>query len=310
MAISTNNSGIIDFPKDCISDSKPESTIADYLSLLKPRVMSLVIFTAIAGLVVAPVRIHCFTAFASILFTSLGAGAAGAFNMWYEKDIDSIMARTQKRALVIGVVEESDALILSIFLSVISLVGMAVCVNILSSLLLLTSIIFYALIYTVWLKRITAQNIVIGGASGAFPPVIGWASATGSIDFDAIILFAIIFLWTPPHFWALALYKSSDYKKANIPMLPITSGVNATKNQIIYYTLLMSIAVMLPYFRGTNGIIYCVISTILSLYFVILVAQLKKEQGITYAPKIFGYSIFYLFAIFGTMMIEKIILII
>ncbi|NDB83729.1 MAG: protoheme IX farnesyltransferase [Alphaproteobacteria bacterium] len=282
-----------------------ESTIFDYISLLKPRVMSLVIFTAISGLILAPSTIHPVTGFASILFTSLGAGAAGAFNMWYEKDIDALMDRTKNRALVRGVIEETDAIGFAVILSCISLVGMVVCVNIISSALLLLSIIFYVIIYTIWLKPISAQNIVIGGAAGAFPPMIGWSSSTGQIDLDSIILFGIIFLWTPPHFWALSLYKSEDYKKASIPMMPLVKGVRATKNQIFAYAILMSMVAIAPFMTGLCKLPYLIVSCFMNFYFIFLAYKLKQEDGIRNAPKLFGFSILYLFIIFGSMMIEK-----
>ncbi|MDX1917419.1 MAG: heme o synthase [Rickettsiaceae bacterium] len=301
----TNNLTTIDDAKYINIKYSSQSTVLDYISLLKPRVMSLVIFTAISGLLLAPGKIHPFTAFASILFTSLGAGAAGAFNMWYEKDLDSLMDRTKNRALVRGVIEESDAFAFALILSAISLIGMCVCVNIVAATLLLISILFYVVIYTILLKTSTDQNIVIGGASGAFPPLIGWVSSTGTIDIDPVILFLIIFLWTPPHFWALSLYKSEDYKKASIPMLPIIRGIRSTKNHIIFYTILMSISTFLPLFTGLCGLYYLISACILNFYFIVLSLRLSLESGIKNAPKLFGYSIIYLFGIFGFMVIDK-----
>ncbi|MDX1923679.1 MAG: heme o synthase [Rickettsiaceae bacterium] len=288
-----------------IHNIKQDSTIQDYISLLKPRVMSLVVFTAISGIILAPGKIHLFTAFTSILFTSLGAGSAACLNMWYDRDIDTLMERTKKRAIVRGAVDESDALAMGIFLAVISVIGMMVCVNLLSGLLLLASISFYIFIYTMWLKRSTTQNIVIGGAAGAFPPLIGWASCTNSLNLDSMILFLIIFLWTPAHFWALALYKSEDYRAANIPMLPVVKGREVTKNQILLYTVLMTISCALPYLTGLCGIFYLFTSSFMSGYFILAATDLKYEKGINSAPKLFAFSIIYLFVIFGLMMIGK-----
>ncbi len=284
-----------------------ESTVKDYIALLKPRVMSLVVFTAFAGMVLAPGHIHPFIAFLAMLFITIGAGAAGCLNMWYDRDIDAIMQRTQNRPIVRGSVNESEALALGIMLSVFSVVGMGVCVNILSGFILFISIIFYYYIYTVWLKRVSVQNIVIGGAAGAFPPMIGWTATTGNVSFDAFILFLIIFLWTPAHFWALALYKAEDYKLANIPMMPVIRGKAHTKDLIVYYTILTLIATILPYLRDTAGVIYLITSIMLNLHFLYLVINLRCEKDIEFAPKVFVYSIFYLFAIFLALIIDKFI---
>lgn len=283
------------------------STIRDYISLLKPRVMSLVVFSAIAGLVVAPGHIHPFIGLVAILCTSIGAGAAGCLNMWYDRDIDSIMLRTRNRPIVTGSIDESDALAFGLLLSAISVTCMMVCVNMLSGFLLLLSIAFYYFIYTVWLKRTTVQNIVIGGAAGAFPPMIGWASVTGNISLDSFILFLIIFLWTPPHFWALALYKSDDYKRANIPMMPVIYGANYTKTQILLYTILMFASTILPFITGLMGKFYLYSAVVLNLYFLYLVIRLKLEDELKFAPKVFGFSIIYLFAIFTVMMVDTLL---
>ncbi len=284
-----------------------DSSIKDYIALLKPRVMSLVIFTAIAGMVIAPGHIHPFIGFLATLFTALGAGAAGCLNMWYDRDIDAIMHRTRQRPIITGAVYESEALALGIMLSVFSVIGMGVCVNPLSGFILFLSIIFYYYVYTVWLKRSSVQNIVIGGAAGAFPPMIGWAATTGNISFDSFILFLIIFLWTPPHFWALALYKSDDYKLAKIPMMPVIHGKKHTKELIVFYTILTIIATIIPYALGTMGVLYLITSTMLNLYFLYLVINLRLENNLKFAPKVFGYSIFYLFAIFLIMMIDRLV---
>ncbi len=278
--------------------------ISDYISLMKPRVMSLVVFTTIAGLLIAPGKIHTFIAFVAVICTALGAGAAGCFNMWYDRDIDAIMLRTQKRPIVSGVVEESEALALAIIMSVLAVVGMSVCVNLLSASILLCSILTYLFVYTIWLKRTSVQNIVIGGASGAFPPMIGYAAVTGNITFDSVILFLIIFLWTPPHFWALALYKSDDYKLANIPMMPVIYGADYTKTLIVGYTLATILSTIIPYYTGLLGMPYLILSLLLNCYFLYIVVKLKMETEISYAPRVFGYSIAYLFLIFLLMIVD------
>jgi len=281
------------------------SSVKDYFSLLKPRVMSLVVFTSLAGLLLAPGDIHPFIAFLSILFTSMGAGAAGCLNMWYDRDIDSIMSRTKKRPIPSGSINESDALTFGVGLSVFSVMGMFVFVNNVSAIILLSSIAFYYFIYTAWLKRSTVQNIVIGGAAGAFPPMIGWAAVTNSVSIESISLFMIIFLWTPPHFWALSLYKADDYRMANIPMMPVVMGNDYTKYNIFYYTIAMTLAVVAPYLLGFAGSFYLITSSIAGIYFVYLSGLLLSEKGIKTAPKLFGYSIFYLFAIFLFMILDK-----
>ena len=279
--------------------------IRDYIALMKPRVMSLVVFTTLAGMLIAPGSIHPFTACVAILCTALGAGSAGCFNMWYDRDIDAIMVRTRTRPIVSGIIEESEALAFAIIMSVISIVGMAVCVNLVSAAILLCSILTYLFIYTIWLKRISVQNIVIGGSAGAFPPMIGWAAVTGDVTFDSLILFLIIFLWTPPHFWALALYKSDDYKLANIPMMPVVRGARHTKHLIAAYTVATCLSTLLPYYTHLLGEFYLTFSLGLNGYFLYLVLKLNIEKKIEYAPKIFRYSIIYLFSIFLVMIIDS-----
>ncbi len=278
--------------------------ISDYIALMKPRVMSLVIFTTIAGMLVAPGKIHPFIGMVAVICTSLGAGAAGCFNMWYDRDIDAIMLRTQKRPIVTGAVEESEALSLAIIMTVLAVVGMAVCVNLISAAILLASILTYLFVYTIWLKRTSVQNIVIGGSSGAFPPMIGYAAVTGNISLDSIVLFWIIFLWTPPHFWALALYKSEDYKLANIPMMPVIHGAEHTKNLMVVYTVATFLATIIPYYTGLAGKAYLIASILLNCYFLYIVLKLKMEKGISYAPRVFGYSIAYLFLIFSSLIVD------
>src|SRR5215475_8806031 len=213
--------------------------VKDYVDLLKPRVMSLVVFTGLVGVLIAPAHIHPFEAFLAVLAIALGSGAAGAINMWYERDIDALMARTADRPLPAGRVAPDDALGLGVLLSIFSVLLMAVSTNFVAALLLIAAILFYVFVYTVWLKRRTPQNIVIGGAAGAFPPMIGWAAVTGDVSATPIALFLLIFLWTPPHFWALALYCSDDYRRAGVPMLPVVAGARETKRQMLAYTLLL-----------------------------------------------------------------------
>lgn len=284
------------------------STVRNYISLLKPRVMSLVVFSALCALIIAPGKIHPFIAFVAILATATGAGAAGCLNMWYDADIDSIMTRTAKRPIVTGKIQPEEALLFGVILSIFSIIVMAVCVNMLSAFLLLSSILFYFFIYTVWLKRTTVQNIVIGGASGAFPPLIGWAAVTNDLSFEPILLFLIIFFWTPPHFWALALYKSSDYKKAKIPMMPVVKGDLFTKQQMVVYTFLTNIFSLALYFVDYLGYIYFISAIILNSIFLYLVVNLSFDVKNKLAPKVFGYSIFYLFSLFASMVVDKIIL--
>ena len=285
--------------------NQQESSVKDYFDLLKPRVMSLVIFTAITGLYLAPGDIHPFIAIISILCISVGAGAAGAINMWYDRDIDLIMKRTQKRPIPAGKIAPEDALHLGVFLSIASVSLMGLAVNILSASLLAFTIIFYGYIYTVLLKRSTAQNIVIGGAAGALPPLIGWVSVSNHLSIEPIILFLIIFLWTPPHFWALSLYSTEDYKKANIPMMPVVMGIKATKLQIIIYTGLLSIVTILPFTLNFVGTIYLYTVIILNLVLAVLAILLYFDQKNKLAMATFFFSIFYLFLLFLIAIVDK-----
>lgn len=282
-----------------------ESRVQDYFNLLKPRVMSLVIFTAITGLYLAPGNINPFIASLAILCISIGSGAAGAINMWYDRDIDYLMTRTKKRPIPSGRIAPEDALHLGIFLSVASVSLMGLAVNMLSATLLAFTIFFYACIYTVLLKRSTPQNIVIGGAAGALPPLIGWVSVTNDITIEPVILFLIIFFWTPPHFWALSLYSSEDYKKANIPMLPVVSGIKQTKIQIIIYTIFLSFISILPYYLHFAGKVYVLSASLLNFVFLTMVMKLYFDQQNKLAGKTFAYSIFYLFALFLSAIIDK-----
>ena len=286
------------------------SSVGDFISLLKPRVMSLAVFTSVCGIILAPISIHPFFFFISILCISVGAGASGAINMWYDKDIDSLMERTKKRAVPLGRIESLDALGFGIILSLIATILLGLSVNYAAALLLAFSIFFYVCIYTIWLKRRTPQNIVIGGASGAFPPVIGWACSTGDITLFPILLFFIIFFWTPPHFWALALYKDIEYSKANVPMLPVVKGQRETKKQILIYSLVLFVVSMLPLTLSFSGYFYFISSFLLNLYFCYLSYLLFKsedEKNSFYAPKLFKFSILYLYLIFSSLVIDSLI---
>ena len=278
---------------------------------MKPRVMSLVLFTCMVGLLIAPVEVPFATTVVALLAVAIGSGAAGALNMWYESDLDALMTRTCLRPIPAGKVKKDQALLFGIVLSVISISMLFYFTNFISSILLAFTIGFYFFIYTIWLKRKTPQNIVIGGAAGALPPVIGWTIATGSISIEPIILFLIIFFWTPSHFWALSLYKSGDYKKAKIPMLPITSGVKTTKMNILVYALIMVPIVASPYFFGFASVLYLIFSSLMTMYYVHLCYKLfitinKKKSNIM-ARKVFIYSIFYLFFLFVIILTDNMI---
>jgi len=278
---------------------------------MKPRVMSLVIFTCMVGLLIAPVNVTLSDSLISLLAVAMGSGAAGALNMWYESDLDALMSRTCLRPIPTGKIKKSQALYFGIFLSVLSTLILYYSSNLLSSVLLALTIFFYFFIYTIWLKRKTPQNIVIGGAAGALPPVIGWTIATGQISIEPIILFLIIFFWTPSHFWALSLYKSGDYKKAKIPMLPIIAGSQKTKLNILVYALAMIPIVIAPYIFNFASAVYLMISLIMTIYYNFLCYKLLRERNSKnsniIARKIFVYSIFYLFVIFLVLLIDNLL---
>lgn len=275
-----------------------EAGVGDYISLLKPRVMSLVVFTGLIGLMIAPGDIHPIQAFTAILCLSLGAGAAGAFNMWYERDIDAVMNRTKDRPLPKDKMPAVEALTFAIVLSLFSVMVMGVGVNWVAAGLLAFANFFYVVIYTIWLKRTTPQNIVIGGAAGAFPPMIGWAAVTGDITLEPFILFAIIFFWTPPHFWALSLFANEDYKRANIPMLTVTHGEKITKIQMLAYTLMLFPITLAPYFFGFASFTYLIAAALLSGLFILAALKVLQDKTLKSAKQMFGYSVFYLFALF------------
>ena len=284
---------------------------SELFKLMKPRVMSLVIFTCAVGLLTSPIVVSTKDAIIGILLVSLGAGAAGALNMWYESDLDALMSRTCLRPIPTGKVNRNQALIFGITLSVVSVVALDYFTNRISAAILLLTILFYVFVYTIWLKRRTPQNIVIGGAAGAFPPVIGWTIATGSLSIEPLAFFLIIFFWTPSHFWALSLYKSDDYKKANIPMLPLTNGVESTKINIFIYSLIMLPVITFPYLINFVGIAFLIPALVLTLYYNMLCYELYKFKKNKFNPKkaksIFGYSILYLFLVFVLFLIDKII---
>ena len=287
------------------------SFLESLLLLLKPRVMSLVIFTCAVGYVTSNSSIDTFNAIVGIIFVALGAGAAGCLNMWYDADIDALMTRTCLRPIPTGKIKKNYALIYGLVLTFVSVVSLNYFTNTLSALLLLFTILFYILVYTIWLKRKTSQNIVIGGAAGALPPIIGWAIATNSISIEPITLFLIIFFWTPSHFWALSLYKAKDYKKANIPMLPVSDGIEKTKVYIFIYSLTMIPAILFPYFINFAGIIYLIPSVLLTLYYCYICYELmnfkKNKFESKQAKKVFTYSIFYLFLIFVLFLLDSLI---
>ena len=284
---------------------------SELFKLMKPRVMSLVIFTCAVGLLTAPTIVSTQDAIIGILLVSMGAGAAGALNMWYESDLDALMSRTCLRPIPTGKVNKNQALIFGITLSVISVVALDYFTNRISAGILLFTIIFYVLIYTIWLKKRTSQNIVIGGAAGALPPVIGWTIATGSLSLEPLVFFLIIFFWTPSHFWALSLYKSEDYKKANIPMLPLTNGIESTKVNIFIYSLLMLPVIIFPYVINFVGLVFLIPSLLLTIYYNYLCYDLYKFKKNKFSAKkaksIFGYSILYLFSVFVLFLIDKIL---
>jgi protoheme IX farnesyltransferase len=285
----------------------------DLLALTKPRVMSLVVFTGLCGLLAAPGPVNIVLGFTAVLCIALGAGAAGALNQWYEADLDALMKRTANRPLPAGRMDRQTALHFGVGLSVFSVVLMDLAANHVAAFWLAISILFYVLVYTVWLKRRTAQNIVIGGAAGAFPPLIGWAAVTGDVTALPALLFAIIFLWTPPHFWALSLFVRSDYAKAGVPMLPVVSGITVTRRQILLYTLPMIAAALAPWALGLTGWIYgaaALVLNILFLAFAVAVTLNRASEPAAMKPekRLFGFSILYLFILFGALVADRLVL--
>ena len=298
------------------ADAGQEADYRDWIALLKPRVLSLVVFSGAIGLIVAPGHLNPVLAFTAILCITVAAGACGAINMWYDRDIDAIMRRTRRRPIPAGRIEPGAALGFGITLAVGSVIVMGLALNIPAALILALSICFYVFVYTVWLKRRTPQNIVIGGAAGAFPPVIGWAAVTGSVDLIPLVLFAIIFIWTPPHFWSLALWANDDYKRAGVPMLPVVSGAKETRRQIMLYTIIMVPLTLVPVAMGFSGVPYGVAAGLLGLVFLERVRRVITDQqdaegnsltGDAPAKAAFKYSVLYLFALFGTLALDHMI---
>ena len=301
-----------------MANTKSKTLKLDYFSytkaffnLMKPRVMSLVIFTCAVGLLIAPGKVDFLNSMFALVAVALGSGAAGALNMWYESDLDSIMTRTCLRPIPTGKLTRYQALVFGIASSIVSIIVLYIFSNLVAASILVITILFYVFVYTIWLKRKTPQNIVIGGAAGALPPVIGWAIATNNISLEPIILFLIIFIWTPSHFWALSLYKSDDYRKAKIPMLPITSGIKTTKLNILIYALILLPVAISPFIFDFSGKIYLVSATLLSSYYIFISYKLFKEKNKTrekkLATKLFAYSILYLFMIFTFILLDKFI---
>ncbi|GGA72633.1 protoheme IX farnesyltransferase [Nitratireductor aestuarii] len=286
-----------------------EATAGDFLSLLKPRVMSLVIFTAFVGQILAPGSLNPILAFIATLCIAVGAGAAGALNMWYDADIDAVMSRTQKRPVPDGRVTAKEALAFGLTLSAFSVATLGLMANWLAGGLLAFTIFFYAVIYTMWLKRSTPQNIVIGGAAGALPPVVGWAATSGAVSLESIVLFLIIFLWTPPHFWALALFKTGDYERAGVPMMPNVAGEASTKRQIFIYSILVAVSGILPTALGFASIYYGAFAAALGLGFIWYAWRVLVVADETMKPakSLFGFSVLYLFAIFAALLVEAIV---
>ena len=288
----------------------------DWFALLKPRVMTLVVFTGMIGLLVAPGHLHPVLGFTAVLCIAIAAGACGAINMWYDRDIDAIMLRTRKRPIPAGRIEPGAALGYGVTLAVGSVIVMGLAVNLTAAAVLALSIGFYVFIYTMWLKRRTPQNIVIGGAAGAFPPVIGWAAVTGSVDLIPLVLFGIIFIWPPPHFWSLALWANDDYRRAGVPMLPVVAGARTTRRQIVLYTLVLVPLTLVPWWLGFSGPIYGLTALVLGLGFLVSVARVATDRqdatGVSLtndapARAAFKFSILYLFVLFGALAVDRLV---
>ena len=293
-------------------DDSPEGEFRDYVALLKPRVMSLVVFTAFVGLWVAPVDVHPFIGFCAVLFIALGGGASGALNMWYDRDIDAVMTRTRARPIPAGRVTEGEALGLGIVLAVISVMMLGLAANWFAAAFLAFTIFFYAVIYTVWLKRSTPQNIVIGGAAGAFPPMIGWACATGGISIESVLMFALIFVWTPPHFWTLALFMKEDYHRAGVPMLTVTHGRRATRRHVLAYALALAPFAIGLGLTQVGGPLYMAVAVVLNLAFVHGCWQVWRRDedtaiadGYAVEKRVFRLSLYYLFLHFLALLVQS-----
>ena len=280
---------------------------ADFIALMKPRVMSLVVFTTVIGMMLAPTAPHPLLMVIAILAIAAGAGASGAINQWYDRDIDAVMKRTQSRPIPAGKINPDEALAFGVIISMLSVLVLWFAANVMAAALLAFTIFFYAVVYSVWLKRSTPQNIVIGGAAGAFPPAIGWLAAGGSLTLEPLILFGIIFIWTPPHFWALALVKNDDYTRAGIPMMPVVAGLQSTINQIVAYSIVLAPFAVLPAVMGMTSIVYGVVASMLGLGFLGYALRLKREPSDANAMALFKYSILYLFLIFLALGLDAIL---
>ncbi|MFC4350491.1 heme o synthase [Fodinicurvata halophila] len=286
-------------------ETAAKGDVRDYIALLKPRVMSLVVFSGLAGLLVAPGTLHPLLIGVAVLCIAVGAGAAGAINMWYDRDIDAVMERTRGRPIVQGRVAPADALAFGVVLSLFSVMLMGLAVNWTAAALLALANAFYVFVYTVWLKRRTPQNIVIGGAAGAFPPMIGWAAVTGGVSLESLVLFLLIFLWTPPHFWALALYRSDDYARAGVPMMPVVAGADSTRRQILLYTLVLLPVALLPTILGTAGWVYGAAALALGGLFVLCAVRVLHDETHRAAKQMFAFSILYLFLLFALLILDR-----
>jgi len=280
--------------------------VGDYIELMKPRVMSLVVFTALVGLILAPGHMHPVIAFTALLCIAVGAGAAGALNMWYDADIDARMTRTAGRPIPAGRLAPGEALAFGLTLAGFSVVVLGLLVSVFAALLLAVTIGFYVGVYTIWLKRVTPQNIVIGGAAGALPPMIGWAAVTGGVAPEPLVLFLIVFLWTPPHFWALSLYRADDYARAGVPMLPVVAGATETRRQILRYTLVLAPVGALPWLLGYAGPLYGIAALLAGMAMIALAIRVRGEQhGYAASKQMFGFSILYLFLLFAMLLVDR-----
>jgi protoheme IX farnesyltransferase len=307
--MSLMSNSLADTSTDALAASRlPQGEVSDYIALLKPRVMFLVVFTALVGMVVVPSQVHPVIAFASLLMIAVGAGASGCLNMWWDADIDAVMVRTRKRPIPAGKIQPGEALSFGLSLSVGSVLVLGLASNWLAAGLLAFTIFFYAVIYSMWLKRSTPQNIVIGGAAGALPPVVAQAAVTGHVGIESLVLFAIIFFWTPPHFWALALVKSGDYERAGIPMMPNVAGPDSTRRQILAYTVLLAPLGLAPVALGFGGLAYALIAGLGGLSMLALAVQVHRiregEAAMKVAQQLFGFSILYLFLLFAALLAE------
>jgi protoheme IX farnesyltransferase len=317
--VSNTTSSLIHAEEGARAPSSAQAGDADYrdwIALLKPRVMSLVVFTGAIGLLVAPGHLNPVLGFTAILCIAIAAGACGAINMWYDRDIDAIMRRTRTRPIPMGRIEPGAALGFGITLAVGSVLVMGLALNMLAALILALSICFYVFVYTIWLKRRTPQNIVIGGAAGAFPAVIGWAAVTGSVDLIPLVLFGIVFIWTPPHFWSLALWANDDYRRAGVPMLPVVAGAKETRRQIVLYSLVLVPLTLVPYLLGFSGLPYGVIAGVLGLVFLERVYRVITDRqdvqgnsltGDAPAKAAFKYSVLYLFVLFAALAFDRLV---